>query len=153
MRGLQTDCRGMALMEVTVAGFLLSVGLMALLQIQLAALRQVQESGLRQQASWLAEDLVERLRVSPHGFTLTGFSAEHGVTVVSCQLPAGCSPEQFILAELSAWQLMVHRALPEPDVYLQAIAGSADTSRWLLRIIWHTSSVSQTAQFESEFVL
>lgn len=153
MNGSGYSSRGMALMEVMVAGFLLVVGLMALLQIQLTALRQVQEAGIRQQASWLADDLVERIRVSPEEFARAGLSSPQAVTVSHCRLPATCDAEQFYLQELSSWQLEVRQLLPDPDVVLQTVPGSADETRMRLRMTWHSSSLSLANAFDLEFVL
>lgn len=153
MDGSGYASRGMALMEVMVAGFLLAVGLMALLQIQLTALRQVQEAGIRQQASWLADDLVERIRVSPEEFARAGLLSPQAVTVSHCSLSATCDAEQFYLQASTSWQLKVRQLLPDPDVVLQTIPGSADESRMRLRMTWHSSSLSPANELELEFVL
>lgn len=144
--------RGVALMEVMVAGFLLTVGFMAVLQMQLTALRQLQETGLRQQASLLADELVEHIRVNPQGFAATDYLLLPADTVQDCWQQPGCSGEEFFRAALSSWLSQVESVLPDAQVDLQKVSGAQGETRMILRLIWHASSLSQTSDYQLEFI-
>lgn len=144
--------RGMALMEVLVAGFLLTVGFMAVLQMQLTALWQLQETGLRQQASLLADELVEHMRVNPQGIAAANFLLLPADTVQDCWQHPGCSGEEFFRSALSSWLSQVESVLPDAQVDLQKISGTQGKATMILRLTWHASSLSQASDYQLEFI-
>lgn len=73
---------GTSLIEVLVTLLVFSVGLLGLAAMQLNALQGSTDSGQRSQATWIAQDMAERIRANPEG------SAAAYATAPNCaQLP------------------------------------------------------------------
>lgn len=59
--------RGATLIEALIALLIFTVGLLGLAAMQLNALQSTTDSGQRSQASWLMNDMAERMRSNPRG--------------------------------------------------------------------------------------
>lgn len=59
--------RGASLIEALIALLIFTVGLLGLAAMQLNALQSTTDSGQRSQASWLMNDMAERMRSNPNG--------------------------------------------------------------------------------------
>lgn len=65
MRRMHQSEIGSTLIEVLIALLVLSVGLLGLAALQLNALRGVSDSSQRSQATWILQDIAERIRANP----------------------------------------------------------------------------------------
>jgi len=65
---------GASLIEALIALLIFTIGLLGLAAMQLNALQSTSDSGQRSQASWLMNDLAERMRANPAG-TLDDYQA------------------------------------------------------------------------------
>lgn len=82
--------RGVALLEVLIVFFVLSIGLLGMAALQLKSIQYSQSSYLRSQATVAANDMLDRLRLNG-GNQFSGGDAEltEWVTFVNGTLPTG----------------------------------------------------------------
>jgi len=100
--------RGISLIEVMVAVFTLSIGVLGVAGLQLTAKRSNLEAAQRATAASLTQDIVERMRANPEelatytnagaGRTLTGST----MAVTDCS--ADCTPTQLAAYDLYEWE-------------------------------------------------
>jgi type IV pilus assembly protein PilV len=64
---IRATAHGFSLIEVLVTLIILSIGLLGLAALQTTSVREGFDSGQRSQATWLAQELVERMRANPGG--------------------------------------------------------------------------------------
>lgn len=81
--------RGISLIEVLITLLVTTIGLLGLAAMQLSALQATADSGQRSQATWLLQDLIERMRAN------TGATDSQYQQEISCsRLPNRCAPSQ-----------------------------------------------------------
>lgn len=99
--------RGFTLVEILVTVVLISVGLLGVAALQLTTLRGNQDAYVRSQASVLAGDILDRMRVNPFDFRKDGYSADFN----------GEGDESTRAGkDLRDWQEEIDRTLPGTDV-------------------------------------
>lgn len=108
--------KGVGLIEVLVAVFILAGGLLGLAALQTQSLRYSHESYLRTQASILAADMIDRLRVNAtealdtNSYTFTlGVSAS--VSTTACET-AACSASALAPYDYKQWSDQLASQLP-----------------------------------------
>jgi type IV pilus assembly protein PilV len=95
--------RGFTLIEILVTVVLISVGLLGVAALQLTTLRGNQDAYVRSQASVLADDILDRMRVNPFEFRAGAYSVDfNGEGDASTR--AG--------RDLRDWQQAINRTLP-----------------------------------------
>lgn len=98
--------RGFTLVEILVTVVLVSVGLLGVAALQLTTLRGNQDAYVRSQASVLAGDILDRMRVNPFDFRSGAYSVDfNGKGDASTR--AG--------KDLRDWQDEIDRTLPGTD--------------------------------------
>nr|WP_298725680.1 type IV pilus modification protein PilV [uncultured Steroidobacter sp.] len=98
--------RGFTLIEILVTVVLISVGLLGVAALQLTTLRGNQDAYVRSQASVLAGDILDRMRVNPFDFRAGSYSVDfNGEGDDSTR--AG--------QDLRDWQRDIDRTLPGTD--------------------------------------
>ena len=110
--------RGFTLIEVLIAVIVLSIGLLGLASLQASGLKNDHNSYLRSQASFLAYDIIDRMRANsgrgrsraagwPPGGTALGGAYDIGF---------GDSPSSTVIAteDLTAWKNALAATLPGP---------------------------------------
>lgn len=65
--------RGVTLIEVLISGFIISVGLLGIAGLQTASIKESLDTAQSSQATWLVNELVERMRANPDG-QATGYN-------------------------------------------------------------------------------
>jgi type IV pilus assembly protein PilV len=81
--------RGISLIEVLITLLVTTIGLLGLAAMQLSALQATADSGQRSQATWLMQDLIERMRAN------TGADDSHYQQTVTCDnQPNQCAPSE-----------------------------------------------------------
>lgn len=104
--------RGFTLIEVLVAVFVLSIGLLGLAGLQATSLRNNHGGYLRSQANILAYDLIDRMRANrdvaiANNTYLVEFD-EAPEDVTNCQNSgAACSPVQMAVFDINQWKCML----------------------------------------------
>lgn len=96
--------RGFTLVEALVALLALSIGLLGVAGLQLAGLRHNMSSGWRSQATYMAYDILDRMRAN--GDNLDSYPTDYD----EVPMPGGIAQ-----ADLSAWKTNLARALPLGD--------------------------------------
>ncbi len=119
MSNFKTHSTGFSLIEVLVTLMVLSVGLMGLAVLQSTSVKAGFDSGQRSQATWLVQELVERMRANVDGQT-SGYTTaaadanlcDNGPTklcsdyfngTVKANAAGDCSADE--IAEFDVWEL------------------------------------------------
>lgn len=105
---------GFTLLEVLVAMLVLSIGLLGLAGLMASSLRNNQSAYHSTQATWLAYDILDRMRANRAGALAGAYSAANALGS-----PAACStaaPTGAIAAQdIAGWKNMIACALPAGD--------------------------------------
>jgi type IV pilus assembly protein PilV len=115
---------GFTIIEVLVAVLVLAIGLLGIAGLQAAGLRNNQSAYQRTQATILAYDIVDRMRVNrtlaedgPNPYQIN-FADSPAVPPVNCHA-AACTPTQLAAFDLYAWTQQLNRKLPAGDGAIQ----------------------------------
>lgn len=132
---------GFTLLEVLVAMLVLSIGLLGLAGLMASSMRNNQSAYHSTQATWLAYDILDRIRANRAGALAGGYSAANALGS-----PANCStaaPSGSIAAQdIGGWKNMIACALPEGD---GSITVTPANSRASITIQWNDSRGSGDA--------
>lgn len=121
--GGRRAARGFSLVEVLIALLVTSVGLLGLAALQLVSLKQNHNAYLRSQATFLAHDMVERLRANRQQAIDGAYDVGFG----------GTGGSGLAASDLDQWQDLVDALLPAGDgaVDVDGASGLATVSvRW-----------------------
>ena len=105
----QRGQRGIGLIEVLIAVFILAVGMLGLANMQLAAKRASYEATQRSIATSLARDIVEKMRANPDqlaAYVVTGIGDEASLLATpgtNCSSTT-CTPANLAAYDLSEWE-------------------------------------------------
>lgn len=100
--------RGFTLVEALVATLVLSIGLLGVAGLQLSALRNNNTAAARAQASYLAYDIVDRMRANRDP-AMTGLA--YNIALGAVATATGTPAER----DLNAWKTMLAAVLPSGD--------------------------------------
>lgn len=104
--------RGVGLIEVLIAVFILAVGILSLASMQLAAKRASYEATQRSIATSLSRDIVERMRSNPeqlNAFVVTNIGDESALLTTpspNCA-SATCTPANLAAYDLAEWESLL----------------------------------------------
>lgn len=130
-----TRQRGFTLLELLVAVLLFGVSLLGLAQMQVSGVRAVKDSANRTQATQLAYQAGERLRLNwdaaLDGAYALNFTDQLGAPASDC-VSAACSPAEMAASDLYTWQRDLRQLLPDGQGEIAAVAAGtvAVTVRW-----------------------
>lgn len=126
---------GFTLLEVLVAMLVLSIGLLGLAGLMASSMRNNQSAYHSTQATWLAYDILDRIRANRQVALAGGYSAANALGS-----PANCStaaPSGSIAAQdIGGWKNMIACALPEGD---GSITVTPANSRVRVIVQWNDS--------------
>lgn len=109
--------KGFTLLEVMVAMLVLSIGLLGLAGLMASSLRNNHSAYYRSQATWLAYDVIDRMRTNRPN------AAGYVVGIPGASAAGGLAG-----ADVTDWKGMIANALPEGDGSVAvAAAGTART--------------------------
>ena len=112
---------GVGLIEVLVTLLVLSVGLLGLAGLQNESLKQTYNAYLESQALFLAEDMIDRMRLSPSP-SLYAYDLSEGVNVSTDCIQASCdSAAEMATWNLSDWISQVQDILPSGSGNVEVI--------------------------------
>lgn len=142
----QQQQTGFTLLEVLVALLILSFGLLGLAALQTFGLRFTHQSYERTQATYLIEDIVERMRANPIGtqngdylIARTNNPAAAGAS--SNCLTANCSSQAMARYDLERWITTVTRTLALGEVEITRTVGPA-FSLYDIRVFWQENDMN-----------
>jgi type IV pilus assembly protein PilV len=113
----RTKVHGFTLLEVLVATVIVSLGLLGIASLQLANGLYGQSSADRTQASMLAQELFERMRVNYFEAKAGNYDIDTlPVLTTDCGgATADCTPDQMRDHDLRVWSARVSSLLPDAD--------------------------------------
>lgn len=107
---------GVSLIEILVALFTLSIGLLGLAAMQTKSLQFNQSAYMRTQATIFANDLIDRMRTNEDSAAnyVLSLSATPAASSTDCQV-ASCAPAQLATFDLHQWVSNIAGQLPNGD--------------------------------------
>ena len=128
---------GFTLLEVLVAMLVLSIGLLGLAGLMASSMRNNLSASHRTQATWMAYDIIDRMRANRAGALAGSYATAMG-TAAACAtaVPTGTVPVQ----DIAAWKNQLACALPAGN---GSIAVNAGTRAATIVIQWNDSRGSQ----------
>ena len=139
---------GISLVEVLVTVLLLSIGLVGMAALQNTSMKLAYDSYLRTQASFLAYDLIDRIRANP---AMT-YQLSDGATISDQPCFAGddCSPADLRQHDLHYWKQQSEELLPNSSLSLEFDEAS---STYSMKLKWDDRYVEDIEDDESkEFI-
>jgi type IV pilus assembly protein PilV len=128
---------GFTLLEVLVAMLVLAIGLLGLAGLMASSMRNNLSASHRTQATWMAYDIVDRMRSNRAGALSGGYATAMG-TAATCStaFPTGTVPAQ----DIAAWKNQLACALPAGN---GSIAVDTATREATILIQWNDSRGNQ----------
>lgn len=129
---------GFTLLEVLVAMLVLTIGLLGLAGLMASSMRNNLSASHRTQATWMAADIIDRMRANRASAIAGGYVAAAALgTPVACTVaaPAGTVEQQ----DIAAWKSQLGCVLPTGDGSI-AVTNAA---RATVVIRWNDSRGSQ----------
>lgn len=126
--------KGASLLEVLIALFVLAVGLLGVLSLQAESLRFNQQAHSASQALFLANDLVERMRLNTKGEYATN-QATPLVGVNPCKTNS-CDSAALASADLAEWASNIAARLPGGLGNVSSVAGASQGKRYKIEITY-----------------
>lgn len=130
--------KGFGLIEVLVSMLVLGIGILGMVGLQLNAMKLNQTAGVRSQATFLAYDIVDRMRAN----TSAALAGSYDISLTS-SAPSG---DSIAATDLGAWKTALATQLP-------AGAGSIARNGQVLRVVvqWDESKVGGAAAQQFTF--
>ena len=107
---------GFTLVELLVSTIVLSVGLLGLEQLQIFSMRHSHDAYFRTQATFLAQDIADRMRANPRAIDEYDkiFRQQDHDQIGGCRNTNGCEPKE--MAQNDAWEWRVSLGwINDPD--------------------------------------
>jgi type IV pilus assembly protein PilV len=140
---------GFSMIELLIALLILAVGLFGTASLMMTSMQSNQSAAVRSQASWLAYDIIERMRLNGTVATQT----DNYVITAATPAPAdpgckanGCSANNVATLDLFEWKTQLTQSNLTGSV---ARAGNAYT----VSIFWQEDSSTACAANQCSFVL
>lgn len=128
---------GFTLLEVLVAMLVLAIGLLGLAGLMSSSMRNNLSAAHRTQATWMAYDIVDRMRSNRADAVTGGYATAMGAAATcSTAVPAGTVPAQ----DIAAWKNQLACSLPAGN---GSIAVDTVTRVATILIQWNDSRGSQ----------
>ena len=106
--------RGFTVLEILIAVFVLSVGVLGLAQLQVQTLRYSASSSQRTNATYLAYDLADRMRANMAGVNFGNYHLTQAESVSGCMGAAQtCYPWEMASNDVYLWRISVANLLPD----------------------------------------
>ena len=131
---------GFTLIEVMIAVFVLSVGILGMAGMQAVSVREAQNSYFRIQADLLAADMADRMRANREdaadelstNYVSTGAALANPVSCLGTT--ATCTAAQLASHDITEWQTQITNSNIPSGV--GTIARTAGTSEYTIQVFW-----------------
>ena len=116
--GSFAKCRGFTLIEILVAVFVTTLGLVGLIAMETLTTRYLHNSYLRSQAILQAREMADRMLTNPAGVSSGNYSNKSGIpTSPTCKTSASsttinCTTSQIATFDLAEWNTTLAQLLP-----------------------------------------
>lgn len=135
---MRAESQGFSLVEVLVALLVLSIGLLGLAMLQVQGMTANSDAYFRTEATVLAYDLMERMRINSVGAEAGDYTASGAPTsLASCGGP--CAPSDRANRDLSEWYQNVANTLPGYKAVVSAPNGNIIT----ISISWTDRNITE----------
>ena len=131
--------RGASLIEVLVAVLIFTIGLVGLAGLLITATKSNASALVRTQATFLANNMADRMRANPWGLWNGSYNATYPVTgtAPACDAATGCKPSDVAKRDQIVWSQQLQGALPGLGATTiacdKATAGFDATSQYAMR--------------------
>lgn len=150
---------GFTLLEVLIALFVLSVGLLGLATLQATSLRYNSDSYFRTQSNVLAYDIMDRMRANVARVTAGDYDASTKADVdtkrtafsgcANCKCDASpCNAQDLALYDLGKWYEKQDRLLPGAKTNPATISRDPGTNLVTIRLRWVERDLPFTQSWE-----
>lgn len=135
MHSVPSPARGASLIEVLVALFVLSVGLLGVAAMQQVGLRNSHSAHLRSQATALAYDVMDRMRANVAQARLQAYDSAFGASYDLGNCVPNPVPAQRVACDLAQWRAALARVLPggTGSIDVAAPSGGMQTATVIVR--------------------
>lgn len=148
--------RGVSLIEVMVALFVLSVGMLGISGLSLYSLKSNRDALLRTRAALLAADLADRIRANPAGadeypaLVTAGVAAANGC--MDTAAPLNCNPLQIAQDDVFYWRQALDSAAGGIPGSAPTLVMNNATTPPTFRLIVQWNQLGETAADGSQLV-
>lgn len=125
---------GIGMVEVLVALLITTIGVLGLVSLQVTGLKSNRSAYIRTQATVLAYDIIDRMRINSNQATAAAYLATPTGTVCT----TACTPAQITNTDLLQWNANLASQLPQGTGTITAIAGT--TNGYRVRVSWVTEA-------------
>ncbi len=127
---------GATMIEVLVALFVLSVGLLGVAAMQQVGLRNSHSAHLRSQATALAYDMADRMRANVRAAREERYDTDLAVDPDLDVCVANPTPDEVIDCDISQWLDSLQRVLPLGDGTIEVEALAGGMQRATITVQW-----------------
>ena len=122
--------KGVGLIETMVSLFVLAIGLLGMSGMQVTAMKQSQNAYYRTQASYLAYDIIDRMRANrTTAKTTDAYASNYNQThTTSADCSSNCSTAQIASYDLMNWKAEVKSLLPKGQAEI-SFSGTASVRK------------------------
>ncbi|HET6633125.1 MAG TPA: type IV pilus modification protein PilV [Rhodanobacteraceae bacterium] len=108
---------GFGLIEVLVAVLVFSLGLIGLAGLMVMSTQANHGAFIRTQATFLAQNMADRMRANPVGLWADAYDDTYPVTgtALACSEASPCTPAQVAVRDKQQWSTMLKQLLPDDD--------------------------------------
>jgi type IV pilus assembly protein PilV len=148
--------RGFSLLEVLIALLIFSLGLLGMAGLMVVSVKTNQSAYLRTQASFLAQSMVDRIRMNLG--QVNDYNGEYGEDTVEdagCGAAEPCSPEEIAERDKAIWSQQLVDSLPNATASIDCDGESLGNSAQLgaapysglctFTIQWDETSLTRSA--------
>lgn len=118
--------RGFTLLEVLIALFVFSLGLLGVAGLMVVSVKTNNSAYLRTQASFLAQSMADRMRANT-GKT-NSYNGDYDASTASSSYCTGnCTPDQLVDRDRAAWSQQMIDSLPNPTANINCVGNVLGT--------------------------
>jgi type IV pilus assembly protein PilV len=115
---------GFSILEMLVALLVLSIGLLGVATLQIRGQQFNQVGYLRTQATFLAYDIMDRMRINKDQANNGSYDSSSMPTLTSDCDTTDCSPADLASYDLVKWHTLVQETLPEGNATIESTDGN-----------------------------
>lgn len=135
---------GFSMIEVLVSLIILAIGLLGLAGLQMTNMKSIYSSGSRAQATVLAHDMLERLRLNPGPAIEGKYNVGYGE--VPAVTPDTNANQVTPYKEVAEWKALIQEKLPgaQGDVNVTIIEGNVGVAK--VSVKWNDARGSENSE-------
>lgn len=104
--------QGFSMLEVLIAVLVFSLGMIGLAGLLIFAIQSNHVAYLRTQATFLAQNMANRMGANPAGLWAGAYNGTYPVAAASASCAAGCNPTELAAYDMEQWSTQLRTFLP-----------------------------------------